>query len=431
MSKSLTNCEILLSKELGDYWAGTTTSNGAADGTTLVDTALKAKANDWVTDETYDQITEGTYNGEERKASSLSNSTGTLTVLAHGGQIVSGIDYRIHRLFEASEKRRALVAAAKNSFSICFRPIWDKTLVAGNRLDDGSFESWTSSSALTSWAAATLTVTQTNTSLYYKHGLFSAKLSATAGKLTQSVLEFDDLKYLAGRNVTFTVQGWCNTASCLRIAIYDGTTYTYSDYHDGDSAWTEANAPLEVSATIKDRPSTIEFIIYHAVAIGISYVDDARVISGRLSRIYIGGIGLAQNKPHKVSYERTPYNQIEPWVIVRGIKVDKDGYLYLPSSVPMNRQMKIEGIGYLDFLLSGVSSTDWTATIELDSPQTEILIAEAALYLYTWMSQPNYETGSRKDYQQMIGYWKQEVEDRKNKFGMEPTAGATVNWGFN
>ena len=44
MSTTLKAAMQELSKQIGDYWASTATSNGAAGGTTIVDTALKAKA---------------------------------------------------------------------------------------------------------------------------------------------------------------------------------------------------------------------------------------------------------------------------------------------------------------------------------------------------------------------------------------------------
>ncbi len=57
MSTTLLNAEVELSKQLGDYWASTTT--GAGSATTMVDTALKDKANDWVeTGEAYVFLTE-------------------------------------------------------------------------------------------------------------------------------------------------------------------------------------------------------------------------------------------------------------------------------------------------------------------------------------------------------------------------------------
>ena len=431
MTTTLLAAEQLLSKELGDYWSSTTTSAGST--TTLVDTALMAKANDWITDDTWVFLIEEPSGAaaiyDERKVSSLDNTTGTLTTLAFSEAPGTGIDYELHRLFTPSEKRRALVAAAKNIFPSCFQEVWNEELVSGNWLKDGSFERWTSTSALTDWTkAGSSTLAQTSTAYLFKHGAYSCKISGAADNIRQSVTNFDDLKHLAGKSVTFSVQGWCDTASCLRIAIYDGTTYTYSSYHDGADAWTEHNDPLTVTAAIKDNPTIIAFIIYHDNASGTSYVDDARVISSDRSRLYIGHLGLAKNQPHRVYIEPDDYSQLEPWYMVRDWAVDKDGYLYLPASTPNDYRLRIQGIGYFDFLASGVSSTAWTATINLDYPQTEILVAEAALYLYTWMSMPNFESGTRKDYQQMSAYWKQEAAERKAKFGMI-SPGATVSWG--
>jgi len=58
MSTTLLACEEELSRQLGDFWSSTTTSDGASGGTTLVDAALKAKENVWITDESYDMLTE-------------------------------------------------------------------------------------------------------------------------------------------------------------------------------------------------------------------------------------------------------------------------------------------------------------------------------------------------------------------------------------
>ena len=436
MSTTLANARIELSKQLRDDWVSATTSAGNAGGTTMIDSALIAKANDWITDETYDLITEAAHAAlnEERRITSLDNSTGTVTVhAAHGAptQIASGVDYELHRLATASDKRRALIAACRTSYPAIHERIWDESLVSHNWLKDGSFEIWTSTSALTNWTkAGSSTLAQTSTAYYFKHGSYSCKISGAADNIRQSVTNHDDLKKLAGKTVTFTLQGWCDTASCLRIAIYDGTTYTYSDYHDGDSAWTEDDDPLEVEATIKDNPTVIAFIIYHASASGISYVDDARVISDVCPRMYIGNLGLAQNQPVQLFIERSNYSNVEPWHLIHNAVIDyENGYMYLPSSVSPDYRLRIKGKGYLDFLASGVSSTAWTATVNVDQPQLDILIAEAILYLYTEMAMPNFTQGTRKDYQEMIGYWKQEAQIRRNKFGMTPLS-IPVDWGL-
>ena len=373
MSTTLLAAEQLLSKEIGDYWSSTTT--GAGSTTALVDTALMAKANDWITDETWAFLVEepsGTaaiY--DERKVSSLDNSTGTLTTLAFAEAPGTGIDYEVHRLFSPSDKRIALIAAAKNIYPSCFQEVWDETLVSGNWLKDGSFERWTTTTNLTDWTETTVTATQTSTAYYYRHGVYSCQLTTAAGSISQSIIDFDDIKYLSGKSVTFTLQGFCNTASCLRIGISDGVqTTVYSDYHAGDSKWTSYDDPLTVSLNLSEQSKHIIFYIYHNVATGTSFVDDARVIAGDRSRLYIGHLGLAQNRPHQVFVEPTNYSQEEDWYKVFDYKVDKDGYLYLPSSVTADYRLRIRGISYLDFLVSGASSTAWTATIALDAPQT-------------------------------------------------------------
>jgi hypothetical protein len=430
MGITLANARIELSKQIGDYWASVLTSTGTT--TTLVDTALMAKANDWISDspqEMYDLITSDTSTGtilnNERKISSLDNTSGTLTTLAHSNTPLLGIGYEIHRLFTASEKRMALIYATRHCYPSLFKRVRDEAKVSGNWLKDGSFEVWTSTSALTNWTTSVSTLTQTSTNGLFKHGNYSAKLTVAAGNISQSITNVDDLKKLAGRTVTFTAQGHCATASCLRIGISDGTTTTYSDYHDGDGAWTANNEPLTVSATIKDHPTSITFYVYHVVAAGTSYIDDARVIAGTNDKIYIGDLGLVNHTPHAVYIEPSYYSTQEPWLKTHNWRVDNAGYLYLPEI--NNYRLRIQGIAYVDFLASGVSSTAWTASIDLDAPQLDILVADAIIYLYTQMITPNYTSGDRDKFVQMLSYWEKELSNRKARFGMSLPSN-TVVW---
>jgi len=433
MSTTLVNCLTELSKQLGDYWSSTTT--GAGSTTTLVDSALMAKANDWITDDCWAFLIEEPASAaaiyDERKISSLDNSTGTLTTLAFGEAPGTGIDYQVHRLFSPSDKRIALVAAARRVFPSLFQEVWDESLVSGNWLKDGSFERWTTSADLTDWTETTVTVTQTSTLPYFKHSIYSAKLSTAAGTLDQEITELGDLQFLRGRNVTFTCQGWCDTASCLRLSINDGTTQTYSSYHAGDSAWTEddpRNDSFYVTQYVTPNATQVTFTIHHEKAAGTSYVDDARVISDYRGKTSIGYLWLAQNRPHRIEIEPSYYSTEEPWIPVRDWHVDPNGYLYLPTCYQSDRRLRIRGIGYLDFLASGVSSTAWTATISLNQPQLDILIAQAALILYTQMALPNYETGTRDEFAKAAGYWKAELQDRVTKYSMKAPS-ATVHWG--
>jgi len=434
MSTTLAAAMVELSKQLGDYWASTTT--GAGSSTTLVDTALMAKANDWVeTAEVYAFLTEEPAGAaaiyDERKISSLDNSDGTLTTLAFAAAPGTGIDYEIHRLFSPSDKRRALIYSARHSFPHLFKEIWNEELVSGNWLKDGSFEIWTAADELTHWTATTSTIAQTTSSPYYRHGATSCKISTAAGTVAQSISNFDDLKNLAGKTATFTIQAWCDTADCLRISINDGTTQTYSSYHDGAESWTTNNPRndnLYVTQQLADNPTEITLTVHHGVAAAESYVDDARVVGPYRNRLYIGHLGLARNRPHGVYMEPSYYSQEEEWVRIRGYDIDKDGYIHIPTTYPSDYRLRVRGIGYLDFLASGVSSTAWTATIDIDSPQLDILIADAAMYLYGQMVVPNFDTGENKTFTNAYQFWQMKYQEAVSKYGMKAPP-ATIHYG--
>ncbi len=415
MSTTLTNSVIEFSKQIGDYWAGTATGNGAAGGTTIVDTALKARNNDWIDADNalmYDRMTSGTCDGEERRITALDNASGTLTVLAHTAQIDSADTYEVHRLATASDKRIALIRACRGSFPYLFNSIKDITHVAGNWLKNGGVTAWASSSYPDSWLASGVTATKTTTAPYYK-GTTACQLGTAAGFIYQTNTTNPDLQSLAGKTVTFTAQGYTSVASNLRLCVNDGTTSTYSDYHDGDSAWTDDDEPLTVTATISETPSSINFRAYNDTTT-TSYVTDLRVMTDG-HRVYIGEAGIVNNSPHRVSYEIGDYTNT--WQPAHNWSVDKDGYLFLPGL--SDCRLRIEGLGVLDFLASGVSSTAWTATIAIDQPQLDILIAQAAVYLCQERMLPQYTTDQNNQWSNAYQFWKQELDERKRKFGMK------------
>lgn len=417
MSTTLLNAQIQLSKDIGDYWASTATSDGAAGGTTIVDTALMSKNDDWIDNssaEMYDLITSGTYINESKRIASLSNTAGTLTMAAHGGKIVTGVTYQIHRLFSPTDKKLALIQACRDSYPYLYKHITDDSKIAGNWLKDGSFEVWTSSSALTYWTTTTSTLAKTTTVNYLKHGNYSCKLSTAAGNIKQSITNNQDLQSLAGKTVTFSIQGWCDTASALRIGIYDGTTYTYSDYHDGDSAWTEDTEPLEVTANIQDNPTVVEFYIYLASATANAYVDDARVTGPFYNKVYIGDLEITRNEPNRVliyrPYSYFPAKRLWSWKV-------EDGWLY-SNELESGMNLKIEGMGVIDFLLSGVSSDDWTATVDIDQPQLGILTGYAAINLFKNKIIPTFTAGESNESQLGMVYLQQELASRISKHRM-------------
>lgn len=419
MATTLLNCELELSKQLGDFWSSTTTSAGDANGTFLIDTTLRAKREDWITDEATVMITSGTYDEQEREIDNIDRETGYLTVRRpFGGAIATSVTYRIHRTTSADEKRRALVYSARHTFPHIFTEVKDESKVLGNWLRNGSFEQWTVSTVPDHFVTATVTAAKNTTAPYVYHGAASMKLSTAAGSVYTTNTQVPDFNELAGKSVTLKLKrAWCDTASCLRIGIYDGATYTYSDYHDGDSAITELDDPLYCDAVIADEPTEVRFSVYHDVATGTSYADDLRLTGPARNKYHMGDLSFAQDKPHQVSVEQSDYSQAEPWVQMKGWEVDKDDYLFIPSALS-NYRLRIEGIDYLDFLLAGASSTDWSATIAINAPQTDILVAEAAVYLYQQKLFPNYTSGETKRYEGALGYWLEELRSRRGKFGM-------------
>lgn len=436
MSTTLANARIALSKELADYFASSTTSAGAANGTTLVDTALKAKANSWITDTAYDIITEAGHAAlnEERKISSLANSTGTLTVLAHSVQIDTGsqaIDYEVHRLWSPSEKRIALIEAAKLAFPYIYQPIRDESRTAGNWLRNGDMEEWAVSTVPDTWArGGTITAAQEQTAKMYTRGASSCKLTAsTNGYLYQSWTENDDLKYLRNKTVTLRVRGWCDTASALRLAINDGTTTTYSSYHAGNSAWNDDTIDSwYVQAQIDESATNVEFRIYVDSASAVVRVDDARVTGPAFSKVYVGDLGIHLNRPHVVSYQYRGHEHREPWQILRNYKLDTVNNCIFLHDVPIGAYLRIEGYGYLDFLASGASSTAWTATIAIDDPQLKILTAQAAMWLYEQGTMPQMDAVNRDEFYKALGYRKQKLQEMQDRFAM-PALPIIVSWG--
>ena len=425
MSATLEECLIELSKQTEDYWSSTATSDGNVGGTTIVDTELSQKADDWVADMTaYDRIMSGTYDLEERKVSSL--ASGTLTTLAHGGKILNDVEYEIHRIASASEKRRALIWALRASFPVLHKRIQDESKVIGNWLRNGSFDQWASASYPDYWRVATVTATKSTTEPYVKFGSACCKLDTAAGYMYSTNTLVPDLQELAGQTVTFSIQAWCDTASALRLAVYDGTDTTYSDYHPGTSDWTKNSEPLEVTATIADTPTSVDFRVYLASAAATAYVVDARVIGPMRHKVYIGDLGLDNDTPHFVSVERSSFSQTEPWRRI-SFKVDGAGYLHYASGLK-NLRMRIEGQARLDFLASGVASELWTATVAINAAQLDYLVALAAYYLYRQKSLPTLSTGDRKPFAEARDGWQMEYMRRARSAGMAqlPTG---VDWG--
>lgn len=123
-----------LAKDTGDFFVSTTTAAGGAAGATLIDNALKDQDDDrFVTKQAAVFIVGGQTGGptvdEERAINTKVSDTITpkrpFTI-----QIISGIEYEVHRIFTAGEKNSAVNVAVDLCFPILFkRATFDLTMV--------------------------------------------------------------------------------------------------------------------------------------------------------------------------------------------------------------------------------------------------------------------------------------------------------------
>uniref|UniRef100_A0A6M3K6E9 Uncharacterized protein n=1 Tax=viral metagenome TaxID=1070528 RepID=A0A6M3K6E9_9ZZZZ len=276
MTTTLSNAEIELSKQMGDFWSSSATAT--VSNIKLTDTVLKDVPSDWLTDDTHLQMTtlNAAADTSERLIATLNITDGFVTWnRALAGNSTNADTYRIHRLFTASEKRRALINACKMAFPSIHERIWDES-----------------------------TTTATN------------------------------------------------------------------------------------------------------------------------CRISIINMGFAQHKPHEISIATNSAKNYGIWTPLRRWSVDvANGTLY-HQRVAANLNVRIRGIGYL-----GWSAETWAGTINIDEPQLQILVAEAALYLCNQKSLPTETSGVSKQWMEAKANWEKELRSRKAQFGMEGPQTIT-QWGM-
>lgn len=126
-----------LSKDVGDFFTGTTTETGAAAGATLVDTSLE----DFKDDDLFNPFsnvtflpTSGTDSGNERAATSKTTKTVTMR-RAFTAQIATSVTYEMHRLFTASEKDEAVTEAISLVFPMVWVPKTAEVTIVDDQFD--------------------------------------------------------------------------------------------------------------------------------------------------------------------------------------------------------------------------------------------------------------------------------------------------------
>jgi hypothetical protein len=372
-----------LSQEMGDYTTLTTSSVGDLAKSTLIDTGLKNLSGGGDDDAFEGQFvliadSDSGADGDERRVKQYSvpgtdGNSPTITVeQLFSDQIASGISYELHR-YSPTLKREAINRAARQLYPTLYLPIIDESIVINSFLTDGGMENWTSG-ALDSWDEVNSpTVTQETSRVFHKSS--SAKIvgpSGSVGQLTQAASV--NMAEVSGLTATMRAWGWTNAASQARLRLdWDGSDIANGNYHAGDSEWER----LSVSATIPTTATQVKAIL-EVTADDTAYFDHVYLLITPIYRYTLPTslVGL----PNRVTMQYS-----EP-------DVDGPYYPFRPNSLPLaGRILRIQGKG----LLSQPDSD--TATIEIEAPHLELLVAYASMLLWRTLASPARSAATQRE----------------------------------
>ncbi len=373
-----------------DYEFDTTTNittNNSVISTTVIawDEGRDDFYNNW-----WMYITEGNNTGKVRRVSDYATATGTLTV--SGAALVAetgAVTCRLY-VYDRDDAITALNNAIREVFPSLFQDVDDMTLVTGNHLPDGSFENWSSSSALTWYTASNITLVQTTTASLIRgpRGTTSAKCTATAGNgyIYVDSYTFPRLLDFMGKTVSFKARAYPQTANDAYLVIYtlkaDGTAQTLtSTTTNAAAAWTL----LELEdQTLNDDLVKVELRFKVATSGQYVYFDEARfngiplyeylmpykMIDGIVERVYVQNTGSADD----------PCDDLYPndWQEDFYHPLISDGtyqYIYI-GNYPELKRIRIQGKAPISTLSSD------TATVTLTEKQINKLIAYTGYLLF-------------------------------------------------
>lgn len=379
-----------LDEALGDSLIFDTTTNIAAN-TSIVSTQLKTydRGEDGYFNNWWVEITEGNNIGVKRLTGSTTYATATGTLTVYGAALAAeagAVTIRMSR-FDPNKKERAILRAVEEVYPSLHKKVDDMTLITGNILPDGHFESWSSASALTFYSTSNITLARTSTNALHRGGYYSAKATAGAdnGYFYISSDSYPRLLDLQDQVVDFYVWAYPEVANDASIVIYtiknDGTTTQTlaSTTSCAAGVWTQLK--LE-SQTLNDDLEEIQIRFKVATNTKYAYFDDAYLsgmrlseyllppdfITGSLRQVFI----QTQGNMDEAFYDLHPFSTQFPGLQIP-FNIINDGtnqYLKLDDYLS-ERRLRLIG----DKILESLSS--YTDTITIDSERVPLLIAKA------------------------------------------------------
>lgn len=346
-----------LSEWRGQLITGTTSSGGTtttAIAATIVNYDAGLLANRWLL------LTSGNNSGEARRISSVSSTTITVKS-AFTNTVATSVTFEIHA-HDPALLHNAINRATEHLYAVgVHKSIIDESLNIDDWLANSNYESTISGGAHPSWTneGAGLTVTAETT--IKRHGAQSAKLveaGTSAARIHQSVTV--NTNKLTEKSGWFVRWVYATAASTARIGVsFDGgSTYTYHDYHSGVDQWELQELHFDIPAT-----ATGIRVACEVATSGTGYFDGpGGLLIGRRDRYtvpttFAGWPAQFSVQRSKLRPEETPVPLQSAWW-------------------PSGHYLQMVGQGLLSTL-----SAD-SGTIEVGQPQVNLIIAQAARYLY-------------------------------------------------
>jgi len=373
-----------MSRDIGDYHTSSTTSVGAGDGTTVIDTSLADLTEDDGGIQAYLKMRSGTDDGNVRRSKrgdngyTASSTTVTLT-RAFSAQIASGVTYELHR-FDPAIKREAINRATQQLFPHLYLPLRDESLVVDNLLSNSGFETAASSNVHPSWSKVG-TPTITDETSIRRHLTNSAKIIASGAAEGQVQTAQVNIEELIGKTVHAAFWVYATTADWARIRVDTdgGTTFLSSDYHTGVDEWQY----LEIHETIPDEATQLGLRLEVANG-GTAYFDAGYMAVGPVYKYtipttFIGG-GL---------------NFVEEQLDIHDPNGD---YVPIGAAPTRGHILRLRGKGHLS------QPTTEAGTTEVTGNHAELIKAKAAEIFFSRMGQ-----GDKDDPRHDPNFWRSEV----------------------
>ncbi len=385
-----------VSEVLNDVWSSTTTSAGASDGTSLLDTKLSAFGDNRLQGR-YARL--GATGRVVRRASRSTQSSGTLTFPeAFSAQVGSSATYQLHR-YDPALKFKAIDKARleQDVMESAYRVIVDDTITSDgiatsydipSLIEQGphvayvekplaaanltwNFLSEPEGRSLTKWTATSLTASLYSQSfadlLIPKFNDKCVKLvvaASTNGTYKQVVADFDNdltCALSAGREMTFARWVYCTAANRISLKVTDDAATTTGTLHQG-KGWELIFVERTIVAT-NATTLTVTLDVTSAAAAVTAFAERAWFYYGEKERVCDSIYGATSQ--------------------IRLRTDDTNRHILFEAAPPRGYQIRIQGKAPLTVLGTDLD-TQATNSMEVDIKSQEILAIKAAEIVLGW-----------------------------------------------